>query len=81
MAVKNHMTAMATVFLSLFLLTLAGMILAPFVPMAVEELFGAQGGEMVQLQTSHVPTLLDTQEMEEERRQVKREIVDMTGYW
>jgi len=36
---------------------------------------------MVQLQTSHVPTLLDVQEMEQERRQVKKEIVDMTGYW
>ena len=81
MAVKSHLTAIATVFLSMFLLTLAGMILVPFAPAVVEELFGAQGGEMVQLQTSHVPTLLDVQEMDQERRQVQKEIVDMTGYW
>jgi len=81
MAVKTHLTAFATVFLCLFLLSLAGMILVPFIPAVVEELFGAQGGEMVQLQTSHVPTLLDVQEMENERRQVQKEIVDMTGYW
>jgi len=81
MAVKIHLTAFATVLLSLFLLSLAGMILVPFLPAVVEELFGAQGGEMVQLQTSHVPTLLDVQGMEEERRQVQKEIVDMTGYW
>jgi len=81
MAEKTHITAFVTVLLSMFLLSLAGMILVPFVPAVVEELFGAQGGEMVQLQTSHVPTLLDTQEMEQERKQVQREIVDMTGYW
>lgn len=81
MAEKLHLTAFATVVLSLFLLSFAGMLLTPFMPKVVEELFGAQGGEMVQLQTSHVPTLLDTQEMEQERRQVQKEIVDMTGYW
>jgi len=77
----KRMTAFTTVIVCFFLMTMAGMIMVPFVPVIIEELFGAQGGELVQLQTSHVPTLLDVQGMEQERRQVKREIVDMTGYW
>jgi len=71
---------MLIVGVSLILLWVAGIVLIPYINTTLEK-FGAQGGEMVQLQTSHVPTDSDLQEMEEERRQVKREIIDMTGYW
>ena len=71
---------MLVVGVSLILLWVAGIVLIPYINNTLEK-FGAQGGEMVQLQTSHVPTDSDLQEMEEERRQVKKEIIDMTGYW
>jgi hypothetical protein len=67
------------VLLSLVLISLAALLVAQFVP--VLEMFGAQGGEMVQLASSHVPTEEDVQELREEARQRRREIVDMTGYW
>jgi hypothetical protein len=44
-----------------------------------EGFYGAsQGGALVQLATSHVPTMVDIQEARRERRQVMREVVDMT---
>ncbi len=73
------LSPIVTIFVSLFLISFAGMIIAVVVP--VRELFGAQGGEMVQLATSHVPDEADWQEMQEEMRQRKKEIVNMTGYW
>jgi predicted PurR-regulated permease PerM len=80
-ASKKHMTAFMTVVASILLLALAGYIIAPYIKDQIEELFGAQGGELVQLQTSHVPTLYDVQGMEEARKRVKKEMIDMTGYW
>jgi hypothetical protein len=74
----SKLSPFMTVLLSLALITLAGALLAPVV--AVEP-FGAQGGEMVQLASSRVPTQEDAREWEREQRQVKKEIVDMTGYW
>jgi hypothetical protein len=73
------LSPIATIFISLFLISFAGMIIAVVVP--VRELFGAQGGEMVQLASTRVPDAADWEEMQEEARQRKREIVDMTGYW
>ena len=79
MAAKR-MSAFIVVVLSFLLISFAGYVLALFVP-PLREMFGEQGGAMVQLATSHVPTMEDVDEMEEEREQVRREIVDMTGYW
>lgn len=73
------LSPIATIFISLFLISFAGMLIAVVVP--VRELFGAQGGEMVQLATSHVPDASDWAEMQEEAQQRKKEIIDMTGYW
>jgi hypothetical protein len=67
------------VVLSLALIGLAAFLVAKYVPLL--EMFGAQGGEMVQLATSHVPTEADYEELQEEALQRKREIIDMTGYW
>ncbi len=80
MAGAKRMSAFIVVVLSLTLISLAGYVLAMFVP-PLREMFGEQGGAMVQLATSHVPTMEDVDEMEEEREQVRKEIVDMTGYW
>ncbi len=80
MAGVKRMSAFVVVVLSLTLITFAGYVLAMFVP-PLREMFGAQGGELVQLSTSHVPTMEDVDEMEEEREQVRKEIIDMTGYW
>jgi hypothetical protein len=80
MAGAKRMSAFVVVVLSLTLISVAGYVLAMFVPPLLER-FGEQGGAMVQLATSHVPTMEDVDEMEEEREQVRKEIVDMTGYW
>jgi uncharacterized membrane protein len=73
------LSPIATIFISLFLISFAGMLIAVVVP--VRELFGAQGGEMVQLATSHVPDASDWYAMQQEAQQRKKEIIDMTGYW
>jgi hypothetical protein len=80
MAAAKRMSAFFVVVLSLVLISFAGYLLALFVP-PLREMFGEQGGAMVQLATSHVPTMEDVDEMEEEREQMRKEIVDMTGYW
>ena len=77
---RPHMSAFATVVLSIVLLTFASVIIGLFL-FPFQESFGAQGGEMVQLAAGHVPTAEDISEMEEERKQVRKEIIDMTGYW
>jgi hypothetical protein len=74
----KKLSAMATVFLSLFLLSLVGLIILPFV--APMEGFGAQGGEMVQLAAGRVQTVGDIQrKMEEENEQMRKDLIDMTG--
>jgi hypothetical protein len=78
---KSNYSPMMTVIVSLVLLCFAGFLIAPYMKDVIEEYFGAQGGEMVQLATSHVPTDSDLLDMQEEAEQVKREIVNMTGYW
>ena len=77
MAAKR-MSAFFVVVLSLVLISFAGYLLALFVS-PLREMFGEQGGAMVQLATSHVPTMEDVDEMEEEREQMRREIINMTG--
>ena len=67
------------VLLSLALIGVAAFLVAKYVP--ILEMFGAQGGEMVQLATSHVPTEGDLEELQWEAKQRKKEIIDMTGYW
>jgi hypothetical protein len=44
-------------------------------------MFGTQGGLMVQLRTSRVPTLRDINNIKEGEKQIKKEIINMTGYW
>ncbi len=77
---KPTMSPSTIVIVSLLLISLAGMILTAAMPQ-IREMFGAQGGEMVQLAAGHVPTAEDLREMQEEQRQVRKEIVNMTGYW
>ena len=77
MAGAKRMSAFIVVVLSFILISFAGYVLALFVPPLLER-FGEQGGAMVQLATSHVPTIEDVDEMEEEREQVRKEIINMT---
>ena len=79
--VKSNYSPMMTVILSFVILSFSGFLVAPYMKLIIEEHFGAQGGEMVQLAASHVPTDSDLRDMEEEAKQVRREIVNMTGYW
>jgi hypothetical protein len=80
MATGKKMSAFATVLLSLVLISFAGYLLSFIVPIQ-EMFFGAQGGEMVQLAAGRVPTMANLQEQQEEAKQVRKEIVNMTGYW
>lgn len=73
------MSAMLTVLLSFALISLASVVLVAFVPGIKEMFYGAQGGEMVQLAASHVPTAEDVKMMQEEQEQVKRDLINMTG--
>jgi hypothetical protein len=76
----KKMSPMLTVLLSLVLLSVASVVLvAAFLPRIKEMFYGAQGGEMVQLATSHVPTAEDVKMMQEEQEQVKRDLINMTG--
>jgi hypothetical protein len=77
MASRGKMSTWVVVLLSMFLLSLASMLIVPFLP--YKEMFGAQGGEMVQLAAGHVPTEEDVEEMNEWNKQVERDLVDMTG--
>ena len=77
MAMKK-ISPFLVVVLSFILISFAGLVLAPFFPEVMEK-FGAQGGEMVQLATSHVPTAQDAEDMKEEEEQVAREVYNMTG--
>ena len=73
------MGPMLTVLLSLALISLASVFLVAVVPEVKEMFYGAQGGEMVQLATSHVPTAEDVKAMQEEQEQVKRDLINLTG--
>ena len=75
----KKMSPMLTVLLSLVLLSIASVVLVAFIPGIKEMFYGAQGGEMVQLATSHVPTAEDVKMMQEEQEQVKRDLINMTG--
>lgn len=77
----SRMSPMSAVLLSFFLIGLVGFVLSFLIPMPIYEMFGAQGGEMVQLAAGHVPTMEDVEEQKEEARQMRKEIVNMTGYW
>ena len=74
----KHLSPFWVVMISSMLISIAGGLLAMVVPI---ETFGAQGGEMVQLRTSHVPTEDDVDAWKANALQVKKEIVSMTGYW
>lgn len=76
--VSKKMSPFLVVMLSFFLMSLAGLLIAPFFVVPVEK-FGAQGGEMVQLASSHVPTAEDAKDWEEEQKQIAREVYNMTG--
>lgn len=79
MAMKmTKMSPFVVVVLSFILISFAGLVLVPFFPEVMEK-FGAQGGEMVQLASSHVPTAEDAEDMEEEQKQIAREVYNMTG--
>ena len=73
----KRLSAATTVLVSLLLLSLASILLSIFVP--ITEFFGAQGGELVQLQTSHVPTESDFIEYQEYKKDLKRQLKDLTG--
>lgn len=75
----KRLGAFETVILSIGLLIFVSILLMTVLPHI--ELFGTQGGTMVQLRTSHVPTMGDLLDWEQEQKQIKREIVSMTGYW
>ena len=74
----KRLSPFLTVVIAFAVLTLVGLILAPFAPL-IEEAFGAQGGEMVQLAASHVPTEEDAEAWKREHRQIQRDLISMTG--
>ena len=43
------------------------------------EAFGYSEGTMVQLSTSHVPTMEDAADLIAQKRQIQQDLVDMTG--
>ena len=45
----------------------------------VKEPFGFSNGTLIQLSTSHVPTTEDEELSEAYRKQVKQDLIDMTG--
>ena len=45
----------------------------------VMEAFGYSEGTMVQLSSSHVPTMEDEEELLAERRQIQHDLIDLTG--
>jgi hypothetical protein len=45
----------------------------------IMEAFGYSEGTMVQLSSSHVPTMEDEEELLAERRQIDHDLIDMTG--
>lgn len=75
----KKVSPMLTVLLSFVLISLASSVLVIFVPGLKEMFYGAQGGEMVQLASSHVPTAEDVKMMQEEQEQVKRDLINLTG--
>ena len=75
----NKLTPFWTVMISIMLLTVVVNLIMLVIP--IEELFGTQGGTMVQLRTSHVPTMGDYNNFKKEQQQVKKEIIGLTGYW
>jgi hypothetical protein len=77
---SSKSSAMVIVLVSFGLIFLAGFVLTLGLGSRYEA-FGAQGGEMVQLAAGHVPTMEDVREDRAERRQILREIANMTGGW
>ena len=75
----KNLSPMLTVLLSFVLISLASSVLVMVVPGLKEMFYGAQGGEMVQLASSHVPTAEDVKMMQEEQEQVKRDLINLTG--
>jgi hypothetical protein len=75
----KHLSAFWTIILSIILIIIAGYTITLYFP--IQEMFGAQGGEMVQLATSHVPTQDDVDQWRATQKQIRKEIIDMTGYW
>jgi hypothetical protein len=75
----NKLTPFWTVMISIMLLTVVGNLIMLLIP--IDEMFGTQGGTMVQLRTSHVPTMADYNHFIKEQQQVKKEIIGLTGYW
>jgi hypothetical protein len=45
----------------------------------IKEAFGYSEGTMVQLATSHVPTMEDEEELLAQKRQIQHDLIDMTG--
>jgi hypothetical protein len=45
----------------------------------VMEAFGYSEGTMVQLASSHVPTMMDRQALLAQKRQIQQDLIDMTG--
>jgi hypothetical protein len=45
----------------------------------VMEAFGYSEGTMIQLATSHVPTMEDEEELLAQKRQIDHDLIDMTG--
>lgn len=72
------MSPFLTVFVSLLLLTIAGFIISKLIPL---EAFGTQGGALVQLATSHVPTEEDVYQWQQEKKRIRHDLVDLTGGW
>lgn len=81
---SGQLSPFIVVILSIAILSIAGLILQNVVVVeeSTSEGFGAtQPGTLVQLASSHVPTAEDASELAREERQIRKEIIDMTGYW
>jgi hypothetical protein len=75
----KRMSPLLTVLISFLLISLVSILLVTFIPDVKEMFYGAQGGELVQLASSHVPTAEDLVEEQEEQEQIKRDLINLTG--
>ena len=46
---------------------------------SVVEAFGFSDGTLIQLSTSHVPTMEDVEQLRQQKRQIDSDLIDMTG--
>ena len=73
----KRLSPFITVVICLHLLIIAALLIMRFFPL--EEMFGSQGGALVQLSAAPVPTGEDIDDWKAEQKQVQKDLLDMNG--